>query len=118
MNRKNNSDAEAVCKSDGGYLVNIDSDQKYESVKAMLIASDFKEDMHIDGKRINSQWKFSYGSTNGYFHWLYGYPSSRADYQCLRLTGNRATAHQRFLTYNWPCSSEVFGIICEIPLYI
>jgi hypothetical protein len=115
-NQKTNPDAEAVCKSDGGYLVNIDSDQKYESVKALLIANDFKEDIHIDGKRINSQWKFSYGSTNGYYHWYPGYPNSVVDRPCLRITGKRASANHRFLTFNYLCSGET-GHICEIPLY-
>jgi hypothetical protein len=115
INRKTNPDAEAVCKKDEGYLVNIDSDQKYESVKAMLIANDMKLDIYIDGKRINSQWKFSYGSKSGYFHWYPRYPVSGANYHCLRLTGNRAIADQRFLTYNWICSGEL-PYICEIPL--
>jgi hypothetical protein len=113
MNRKTNL-AEAVCKSDGGYLVNIDSDQKYESIKAMLIANDMTENVHIDGKRINTQWKFSYGSTSGYFHWYPSFPFVDADRQCLGLTGNRAIADQRFLTYNYFCSGE-HGYICEIP---
>jgi hypothetical protein len=115
LNKKTNPAAEAVCKSDGGYLVNIDSDQKYESVKAMIIANDMTKDIHIDGKRINSQWKFSYGSTSGYFHWYPSYPQSRADHQCLLLTGKRTAANQRFLTYNYVCHWEV-PYICEIPL--
>jgi hypothetical protein len=115
LNKKTNPAAEAVCKSDGGYLVNIDSDQRYESVKAMMIANGMKDDIQIDGKRINSQWKFSYGSTNGYYHWYPGFPSSVVDHTCLRLTGNRATANQRFLTYNGACHLER-PYICEISL--
>jgi hypothetical protein len=115
VNIKTYSDAEAVCKNDGGYLVNIDSDKKYESVKAILIANDMKENLHINGKRINWQWRFSYGSTSGYFHWYPGYPTSVATSQCLRLTGKKTTANQRFLTFNGECDKEK-PFICEIPL--
>ncbi|XP_060561470.1 uncharacterized protein LOC132721223 [Ruditapes philippinarum] len=116
MNKKTHSDAEAVCKSDGGFLVHIDSYLKYESVKAMLIDNDMKTDIYIDGKRINSQWKFSYGSTSGYIYkWYPGYPGSQSHYQCLYLSGKRTEANLRFLTYNRECTRG-FGYICEIPL--
>jgi hypothetical protein len=114
MNRNNNPDAEAMCKSDGGYLVNIDSDQKYENIKAMLIANDIKTNVHIDGKRINTQWKFSYGSTSGYFLWYPGFPTSIANCRCLRITGKKTTDNQRFLTFNDVCHGEQ-PYICEIP---
>jgi hypothetical protein len=81
----------------------------------MLIANDMKSDIYIDGKHINSQWKFSHGSTSGYFHWYPGYPISDADRQCLRLTGKRTTANQRFLTFNDFCNGKQ-PYICEIPL--
>jgi hypothetical protein len=103
----------AVCKRDGGFLVNIDSDQKYDDVKAILIANNITSQIHIDGNRVNSQWKFSYGSTNGYFHWLPSRPLSNSLYNCLRLTGNRADADQRFRTYNNSCEHFKINFICE-----
>ncbi|XP_060586578.1 uncharacterized protein LOC132742248 [Ruditapes philippinarum] len=111
---KSNSEAEAVCKSDGGYLVNIDSDQKYDNVKSILMANNITSQIHIDGSRANSQWKFSYGIANGYFHWLPSFPSATSLYDCLRLTGNRPEAKRRFRTYNFLCDSGPISFICEI----
>ncbi|XP_060586576.1 uncharacterized protein LOC132742246 [Ruditapes philippinarum] len=110
---KTHSDAVSVCKRDGGYLVNIDSDQKYDDIKAIIIANNITTQINIDGNRVNSQWKFSYGSTNGYFHWFPNNPSSNHLYNCLRLAGNRPDANHRFRTYNYLCDSDPIPFICE-----
>jgi hypothetical protein len=114
MDKKSYSDAEAVCKSDGGFLVNIDSDQKYDDIKAMLIANNITVHIFIDGMLVNSKWNFSYGSMSGYFHWYPGYPRSTTDRVCLAFSGNRSDARIRFRTFNSPCS-VAFNFVCEIP---
>jgi hypothetical protein len=103
-----------VCKRDGGYLVNIDSDQKYDDIKAIIIANKITKQIHIDGNRINSKWKFTYGSTIGYFHWFPNNPLSNSLYNCLRLAGNRPEADHRFRTFNSVCDSRPCPFICEI----
>jgi hypothetical protein len=111
---KNYMDAVAVCKRDGGYLVNIDSDQKYESVKAMLLANGITTQTYIDGRCINNKWNFSYGSQSGYLHWFPGYPTRVADWICLVLTGNRTKDSNRFRSANVDCVNA-FLFTCEVP---
>jgi hypothetical protein len=114
---KNHTDAEAVCKSDGGYLVHIDSGLKYNSVVTeMIIANDVKEDIFIDGRSIDSKWKFTHGSTKAYVIWLRGYPKNVGSYTCLRLCGIRHNQFERYHNYNGSCSARMF-FICEIPQY-
>ena len=116
LEKKNHSDAQAVCRKDGGYLVNIDSDQKYDSVKEMLLANKVTSEIYIDGKYVNSRWTFSHGSTTGYFHWYRSYPQSIPSYVYLGLTGNRSDVAERFRTFNEKGSGR-YSFICEIPLY-
>jgi hypothetical protein len=106
------SDAVSVCKRDGGYLVNIESDQKYDDIKAIIIAKNITTQIYIDGYRVNSRWKFSYGSTAGYFHWLGNAPFPHSWRNCLCLTGNRSIAKNGFLTFNADCNSSM-PFICE-----
>ncbi|XP_045163639.2 uncharacterized protein LOC123527961 [Mercenaria mercenaria] len=112
---KTHNEAENVCKNDGGFLINIDSDPKYFDVKAILISNDMKGHVHIDGRRKNasSQWEYSYGSRSGYFHWYSGYPTTRADHLCLELSGYQTVANQRFLTFNGACSAA-YSFLCEV----
>ena len=59
METKNFSDADAVCRDDGGYLVNIDSDEKYDVIKSILTEnSESVTSTHIDGSLVDSRWKF------------------------------------------------------------
>jgi hypothetical protein len=116
MEEKTNSDAEAVCKNGGGYLVNIDSDQKYDDIKAMLFANNVTSQIQIDGKRVNKHWKFSYGFPNGYFRWYPGYPRSYSNEICLALTGSRSGgAINQFRSFNFDCKKLLYYFACEVP---
>ena len=110
------NEAEETCKTDGGFLINIDNDKKYEDVKELLIAHDEKQNLHIDGKRNNSTspWKYSYGSGNGYFLWYPGYPNTKDDRLCLMFTGHRSVVNQQFLMFNTLCTNK-YAFLCEIP---
>ncbi|XP_053376563.1 snaclec coagulation factor IX-binding protein subunit A-like [Mercenaria mercenaria] len=114
--KKSRDDAVRVCKDDGAFLVNIDSDSKYEAVKTILISDDEKENLHIDGwrKNLTSQWEYTYGSKIGYVHWYSGYPSTGANNLCLMLTGYRTVTNQQFLWFNYPCTTA-YPFICEVP---
>ncbi|XP_053388472.1 snaclec stejaggregin-A subunit alpha-like [Mercenaria mercenaria] len=114
--KKSRDDAVRVCKDDGAFLVNIDSDSKYEVVKTILVANDEKQSLHIDGRRKNStsQWEYTYGSRSDFFHWYSGYLNTGANNLCLMLTGYRTVTNQQFLWFNNPCSSA-YAFICEVP---
>ena len=114
MEQKNHSTAQAVCRKDGGYLVNIDSDQKYDSVKEILLANNVTLNIHIDGRYVNSQWTYSHGSTTGYFRWYPGHRRVSPSHACLGLTGNKTKANLRFLTFKNAATNSL-SFICEIP---
>jgi hypothetical protein len=110
----NRDDAEAICKTSGGTLININKDGKYDDVKALLTAYDEKQNLHIDGRRKNtsSPWEYSYASESGYFHWYPGYPKTEGTHLCLILTGHRSEVNEQFLWVNYLCASK-FAFICE-----
>jgi hypothetical protein len=110
----NRNDAEAMCKTSGGSLINIDRDSKYNDVKALLTAYDEKQNIHIDGRRINStsSWEYSYGYESGYFHWFGGNPTTVKTWLCLVMSGYRTIVNQRFRWFNNPCASK-YAFVCE-----
>jgi hypothetical protein len=105
IDSKDHDDAEKQCESDGGYLVNIDSSQKYNDVKGVLTG--YSQELLIGGRRkdSNSKWEYKYGSKEDFFSWYSGYPRSHL---CLALTNPR-------LFFDLSCSTS-YPYICEIPL--
>jgi hypothetical protein len=114
----NRDDAEEMCKRDGGSLININTNTKYEDVKALIAALDEDKNIHIDGRRENSTspWEYSNGSEFDNFLWLSGYPKAINLFSCLMLTGKRSNANQCFLWFNYSCTSR-FSFVCETSIY-
>lgn len=114
--KKSRDEAEAACNGDGGFLLNIDSDAKYEDVKTILNSTDVRvNEFHINGRRKSStsQWEYTYGSARDLITWFISYPVNTASYVCLYMTGMRSTPKTRFLWYNNRCDARV-EFFCEI----
>lgn len=103
---KTQDDAETQCQQEGGHLVNIDSDLKYEDVKRVL--SGFSPNIYIDGRRkdASSPWQYKYGSQRGYFKWYSGYPKNSSNYLCLALSNTQF--------FDYLCTSK-YAYVCEMP---
>lgn len=76
MKRETKANAEKRCQEDGGYLINIDSEKKFEDIKSIL--KGFSGNVYISGRRKNvySKWEFLYGKQTGFFKWALSEPDS------------------------------------------
>ena len=79
------NDAEKQCQKDGGHLVNIDSEVKYEDISSILAGFTYSAGIWIDGRRkdVSSPWKYMYGSQKGFFKWHSGEPDENPKDLCL-----------------------------------
>ncbi|KAL4231978.1 hypothetical protein ACF0H5_009555 [Mactra antiquata] len=102
----NYDDSESLCEDEGGYLINIDSAEKYDDVKKML--SGLKSDINIGGRRTTSSspWVYKYGSQIPYIHWGSGDPDNASTDLCLMY---RPSEH---LWYDNSCTSKR-QFLCE-----
>lgn len=82
---KNWNETDKICRNDGGNLVYIGNDEKFNDVKKML--EGVKGFIWIDGRRndIRSPWKSSDGNEITKFYWLSGQPNNGGDELCLVL---------------------------------
>ena len=80
-------EAEKECQKDGGHLVNIDSEVKYEDVTSIVTGFSINVGIWVDGRRkdVSSPWKYTYGSLKGFFKWFPGYPQNNSNYICLAV---------------------------------
>jgi hypothetical protein len=102
--------AEQQCQKDGGHLLNIDSEVKYKDVTGLL--NGFSgAGIWIDGHRkdVNSPWKYTYGSQNGFFKWLSGQPNNNYNELCLIIVFSSGDINWR----DSSCTSSYYSI-CEI----
>ncbi|XP_045170033.2 type-2 ice-structuring protein-like [Mercenaria mercenaria] len=100
--------AEHQCQKDGGHLINVDSEEKYQDVISVI--QGLSKAVWIDGRRkdVGSPWEYKYGSQKGFFKWLSGQPGDGSTELCLKLY------HPS--TWLWgdnPCTSSYYSV-CEI----
>ncbi|KAL4219371.1 hypothetical protein ACF0H5_021951 [Mactra antiquata] len=90
---KVNDAAATQCRNDGGYLINIESKQKHEDIKAML--QGMIEFLYVGGRRkdVSSPWIYEYGNQNGFLEWQAGQPNNRATELCLCLNDETKLLH-------------------------
>jgi hypothetical protein len=105
--------AEQQCQKDGGHLVNIDSDLKFEDVRSLLTGfTRSSAGLWIDGyrKEVGSPWQFTYGSQAGFFQWYAGkqYNPTKEDV-CLAI----ALYSIGVKWHDDPCYMKYYPI-CEI----
>lgn len=102
-------DAEKHCEQEGSYLINIDSEAKYQDVKNML--STFPKFVQIGGRRAtpSSPWVFRYGSQIAFIKWGSGDPDNGATDLCLTYNASEN------LWYDTSCTSSR-PFICEFPI--
>lgn len=105
------SDAENHCSDDGGHIVNIDSERKYDDVAALLLEKKFTNGIWINGQRKDSSspWEYLYGSSAGFFKWYSGYPHNGATDLCLVI----AMYGSNLRWHDLACSSK-YAYICEV----
>ena len=101
--------AEKHCQKDGGRLVNIDSEVKYEDVSKLKGFS--KIGIWIDGRRkdVGSPWEYNNGSQIGFFKWNRGQPNNRSDELCLSLV-----FYKNILKFHDAKCTSLYYPICEI----
>ncbi|KAL4219367.1 hypothetical protein ACF0H5_021947 [Mactra antiquata] len=102
-----NDDAVTQCRNDGGYLINIESKQKHDDIKAML--QGINEYPYVGGKRkdLSSPWVFEYGIQKGFMEWVTGQPNFKSSEFCLCL--DKSTRH----LYDVGCTDKR-TFLCEI----
>ncbi|XP_053391517.1 C-type lectin lectoxin-Thr1-like [Mercenaria mercenaria] len=102
--------AEQQCQDDGGHLMNIDSEEKYEDVSSLL--KGFSSGVWIDGHRkdVSSPWQYKYGSQKGFFKWKSGQPSNGSNELCLLIYLSSGTT---LVWYDNTCGSNYYNL-CEI----
>ncbi|XP_060583886.1 C-type lectin domain family 6 member A-like [Ruditapes philippinarum] len=86
--KKVKKEAEKHCQKDGGHLVNIDSELKYNDVSSLLTDLNTNRWIWIDGHRkdVSSPWKYTYGSQKGFFKWSISEPHNGSNDLCLFIT--------------------------------
>ncbi|XP_053386253.1 C-type lectin domain family 10 member A-like [Mercenaria mercenaria] len=101
--------AEQQCQDDGGHLMNIDSEEKYEDVSSLL--KGFGSYVWIDGRRkdVSSPWEYKYGSQKGFFKWRSGEPDNNSNDLCLFIYLYSGTV----FWYDYPCGHTYYAL-CEI----
>ncbi|KAL4219370.1 hypothetical protein ACF0H5_021950 [Mactra antiquata] len=104
---KVNDDAATKCRNDGGYLLNIESEQKHEDIKGIL--QGYNGYPAVGGRRkdVSSPWIYEYGNQNGFLEWQAGQPNNWATGLCLCL--NDATR----LLHDVACAVKS-AFLCEI----
>ena len=103
-------EAEKQCQKDGGHLVNIDSEIKYEDVTSILTGFSNKG-IWIDGRRkdVSSPWEYTYGSQKGFFKWYTGEPHERSIDLCLVVI-----LYSNGLKFHDIKCPNIYYYICEI----
>lgn len=99
---KSLDDAEKQCADDGGFLINVDSELKFEDVKTLTLGL---SDMYVGGRQQNSQWVYSDGSRIAFFKW--GRKPGSKDLCIVLSGGNR-------LWYAISSCSHVRPFVCEV----
>lgn len=77
---KSYDEAERLCEQEGGSVIRIDSQGKYDDAMDMLV--DYSSRIFIGGKRHNSDWDYL---PSDFIPWHSGEPSGRTDENCLYL---------------------------------
>ncbi|KAL4231985.1 chromatin-modulating protein mrc1 [Mactra antiquata] len=107
IDKLNHENANAFCRKEGGYLINLDSAEKYEDVKNMLsgFSSSF---IHIDGRRATSSspWVYKYGSQQPFITWASGEPDNQSSDLCVVYYPSEHGCHDISCTLTRP-------FICE-----
>ncbi|XP_060567361.1 C-type lectin lectoxin-Lio1-like [Ruditapes philippinarum] len=103
---KFHSEAENYCKLDGGHLVHINSQAKYDAIVEMDFPNNVANYIHIGGQRIgnSSFWRFNDGTRITFFRWA---PSEPHVEPCLYLEKTSKTMHDS------SCPQK-FHFLCEI----
>ena len=106
------SQADTKCVADGGFVVNINSKTKSDSVHELLKMKRItSETIWIDGRRSrrNSPWSFQYEIAPVWTNWYRGQPSDRRNQYC-RVEEN---ADRKWFDRN--CDKQ-YWFVCEVPL--
>ena len=106
------SRADAKCVEDGGFVVNINSKTKSDSVHELLKEQGItSETIWIDGRRHNrySTWSFQYGIAPVWTNWYRGQPSNNWNQFC-RV---EETTDRKWFDRN--CDKQ-YWFVCEVPL--
>jgi hypothetical protein len=107
---KNWTSAQAVCKQEGGYLMNIDSQLKALDVNSTLKKMSLTSNFWIDGTRTlpGGEWRYEYGPQDTtYNNWYSGEP--HPSYDCRVYYLYSSILYWR----GFPCS-YIYYFICEI----
>ncbi|XP_060590400.1 C-type lectin mannose-binding isoform-like [Ruditapes philippinarum] len=108
--------AEAVCRSDGGHLVRVDSELKAKDINETVLALPPSISwLWIDGRRSvqAGPWSYGYKSTDSNFtYWGDNDPDNGATELCMMYHKSEKT---KFLWrwFDYPCNNS-FHFICQI----
>ncbi|XP_060554633.1 uncharacterized protein LOC132715617 [Ruditapes philippinarum] len=101
------------CQADGGYLVSIDSEIKFQDVSTFVKERKINHGFWIDGRRAtsNSKWEFTRQPEDPSFnHWYPGRPSNQL---CLHFTYSGSGSSRKCYLYDYGCSSSM-TFMCEV----
>ncbi|XP_060606415.1 C-type lectin lectoxin-Lio2-like [Ruditapes philippinarum] len=106
---KLHSEAENYCKSEGGHLVHINSQAKYDAIVKMNFPNNLAKYIHIGGQRkdVTSNWKFNDGTRMTFFRWAPNEPDAYSHELCLLLETKPMTMHNGECRQKFPCICEI-----------
>ncbi|XP_053385716.1 snaclec coagulation factor IX/factor X-binding protein subunit A-like [Mercenaria mercenaria] len=113
-------DAEAVCRNDGGHLVNVDSEIKAHTVNMTLVANSlsgtYANLVWIDGRRSvqGGAWSYGYESTDSSFvYWGDDDPDNKPSDLCMAYQRNPNADSYMWRWYDYYCPNN-FQFVCQV----
>jgi len=107
------ADAEKICKSEGGHVINVDTPERWTDY-VEITKTGMSRAVWIDGTRTKSPGPFSFRSgtdpsKNGVVHWMNGQPENRDFELCIATSINGPNR------YWWDdrCT-QTYSYVCEI----
>ncbi|XP_053380910.1 uncharacterized protein LOC128549007 [Mercenaria mercenaria] len=109
--------AQSNCESDGGNLINIDSQTKSQDIAKTFKDRSLSSYVLIDGVQESSgaDWEARSGAKNSFFNWKTGEPKKLTSFPHCRYAKKEHATKEWVWYAHYPCSSTG-QYICEIAL--